>query len=563
MLSFSFPSFLQVQGPLCEVILNALRWDSSRCKAMCSVEGVEFLRNCLEVVQGPNDRQHPGAGPVCNMLPSEGSQVVSPPPCGDTNPGLGRLIYQLCWGGGLLLLLLHLLGDGQSQLLDQEWAGLHSRIRDHIGRVNLGRPTRLGPMLNHLHCLHRPAVAVVFLLAHELELEGLTPPAAAPHHLSNTGQSSATTPGTCSEATSLPESLPFECFRDVLALTDQLARHLAAVALPGTGTAPAVVRGVCRVAHSGESAQGEDGVSGSDRTSIEAIGRWSNSEGVGDEGQRGSPMPVGTDHVDPHLHINRDTPISHTVDVSTSSGSPGSGLPPSQYSSSPARTATEGSHSSHPPGVGKEVGPGLSLAPQAVEDPYCGGALMEALLHVLAALFQRDDQGRGICGGQDVGRWFCASGGVQLLLGLLAALGPVENPKRETQPRDEVSLPAPLLERSLLYPRAPIYSTYRMDLVQVLSNALHRRPYLSSEVTTSGGLHLLLAQCQLDERCPVTRECALWGIRNLCEENEGAQKLIMELNMCGVVDSPELRQMGYRLEQDQWTGKMKMVKLSD
>lgn len=56
------------------------------------------------------------------------------------------------------------------------------------------------------------------------------------------------------------------------------------------------------------------------------------------------------------------------------------------------------------------------------------------------------------------------------------------------------------------------------------------------------------------------REWALWGVRNITEGNDAAQKRIQSLEVKTTVDSPELEAMGMRIEMDPRTGKPRMVK---
>ena len=46
------------------------------------------------------------------------------------------------------------------------------------------------------------------------------------------------------------------------------------------------------------------------------------------------------------------------------------------------------------------------------------------------------------------------------------------------------------------------------------------------ETLRLGGVELLLSQCQLDEDSPLTREWALWAIRNLSISNPDVQQRI-------------------------------------
>lgn len=124
----------------------------------------------------------------------------------------------------------------------------------------------------------------------------------------------------------------------------------------------------------------------------------------------------------------------------------------------------------------------------------------------------------------------------------------------------------------------------------MLANLSYRRPGVKAEVLAVGGVELVLSQCQMDREAPLAREWALWAIRNLCEGNEAAQArprgqgcvrricpwmhggvdaaptvwalaqmAIQELQVCATVESPEMRQLGVRLEVDEASGKMRVV----
>jgi Spinocerebellar ataxia type 10 protein domain len=129
-------------------------------------------------------------------------------------------------------------------------------------------------------------------------------------------------------------------------------------------------------------------------------------------------------------------------------------------------------------------------------------------------------------------------------------------------------------------------------------------PNLQSEVCALGGVELVLAQCQLDRHSPLAREWALWGVRNLCEGNAQAQvrragheagpvgpledwvpvccreyetklfparslllhwqcrlqEAIRQLQLCTTVDNEELKRMGVRMELDEHSGKLRVIK---
>ena len=64
---------------------------------------------------------------------------------------------------------------------------------------------------------------------------------------------------------------------------------------------------------------------------------------------------------------------------------------------------------------------------------------------------------------------------------------------------------------------------------------------------------------QWDDDNPLVREYGLWAVRNLCENNSSVQESISSLRAHGTVDSPDLQQIGMKLELDGQTGKPKLV----
>lgn len=67
-------------------------------------------------------------------------------------------------------------------------------------------------------------------------------------------------------------------------------------------------------------------------------------------------------------------------------------------------------------------------------------------------------------------------------------------------------------------------------------------------------------QClQVDEDSLLSREWALWGMRNLCEGNEAIQQDLAQLKAQSLVDNQELEQAGIQLQIDHVTGKVRVV----
>lgn len=79
-------------------------------------------------------------------------------------------------------------------------------------------------------------------------------------------------------------------------------------------------------------------------------------------------------------------------------------------------------------------------------------------------------------------------------------------------------------------------------------------------VSHASKLNLMLhGAMQWDDENPLVREYGLWAVRNLCEGNDAIQESISSLRAHSAVHSPELQQIGMKIELDGETGKPKMV----
>ena len=58
----------------------------------------------------------------------------------------------------------------------------------------------------------------------------------------------------------------------------------------------------------------------------------------------------------------------------------------------------------------------------------------------------------------------------------------------------------------------------------------------------------------------MVREWALWGIRNLCENNKAVQQAIVDLQPISPILGPDLSSMGIEVEMDATNGKMSIVR---
>eukprot|EP01018_Ginkgo_biloba_P038092 Gb_28837 [translate_table: standard] len=106
------------------------------------------------------------------------------------------------------------------------------------------------------------------------------------------------------------------------------------------------------------------------------------------------------------------------------------------------------------------------------------------------------------------------------------------------------------------------YKGYRRDIVSVLANATFRRKHVQDQIRECGGIFLLLQQCVVDAYNPFLREWGLWAVRNLLEDNLENQREVAELELQESVNSPEISQMGLRVEIDQNTRRPKLMNLS-
>ncbi|KAL5217362.1 hypothetical protein ABZP36_018046 [Zizania latifolia] len=103
------------------------------------------------------------------------------------------------------------------------------------------------------------------------------------------------------------------------------------------------------------------------------------------------------------------------------------------------------------------------------------------------------------------------------------------------------------------------YIGYRRDLVAVIANCLLTSKKVQDEVRQLDGIMLLLQQCVVDEENPYLREWGLFAVKNLLEGNVENQKEVSELKMQEPVITPEIADIGLRVEIDMETGHPKLV----
>lgn len=106
------------------------------------------------------------------------------------------------------------------------------------------------------------------------------------------------------------------------------------------------------------------------------------------------------------------------------------------------------------------------------------------------------------------------------------------------------------------------YNGYRRDLVAVIANCLHGRKQVQDEVRQLNGIMLLLQQCVIDEGNAYLREWGLFAVKNLLEGNVENQKEVSELQMQEPILTPEIADIGLRVEIDKKTGHPKLVNSS-
>lgn len=217
--------------------------------------------------------------------------------------------------------------------------------------------------------------------------------------------------------------------------------------------------------------------------------------------------------------------------------------------------------------------PAKCLTSMDVPNGVCGYCVQ-----VLTAVLARDqDAAAGVKPGKEaeaaaaaglaaIAQRLYSLGLLQQLLQMLTALGPPPKTKQQhqreleeqqqqgqsQQARQEAAQPPPQHQQP--------YAGYRADVLAVLSNLLLGGREVQDALMASGGIELLLTNCNLDESSPMAREWALWGIRNACKDNAAVQGYVAQFQAVDAVQSPELDKMGMQLELDQMTHKLKLSK---
>ncbi|CAN6678426.1 unnamed protein product [Malus baccata var. baccata] len=144
---------------------------------------------------------------------------------------------------------------------------------------------------------------------------------------------------------------------------------------------------------------------------------------------------------------------------------------------------------------------------------------------------------------------------IELLLCLLRDLEPTSVMRKAIKQGEEQDGPKP----SSLKP-CP-YKGFRRDIVAVIGNCTYKRKRVQDEIRHKDGILLLLQQCGLDDDNPYLREWGIWCVRNLFEGNEENERVVAELELQGAVDTPEIAQLGLRVEVNPETRRPKLVNI--
>ncbi|KAF8022993.1 hypothetical protein BT93_F0490 [Corymbia citriodora subsp. variegata] len=182
-----------------------------------------------------------------------------------------------------------------------------------------------------------------------------------------------------------------------------------------------------------------------------------------------------------------------------------------------------------------------------------GSSPIDVLGYTLAMLRDVCALGGPMENAQDATGTLLSSGLLDLLLNLL----------RELEPPTIISIAMNHGQRqgnldSKQLKRCP-YKGFRRDIVAVIGNCLYRRRSVQDEVRCKDGVILLMQQCAADEDNPFLREWGIWTVRNLFEGNTENQRAVAELELQGTVNTPEIAELGLRVELDQKTRRPKLV----
>ncbi|KAG0501321.1 hypothetical protein HPP92_001393 [Vanilla planifolia] len=144
---------------------------------------------------------------------------------------------------------------------------------------------------------------------------------------------------------------------------------------------------------------------------------------------------------------------------------------------------------------------------------------------------------------------------MDLILSILEELGPPSSVRRVIE---NSSCKAAITESK----RVCSYRGFRRDLVSVIGNCLYRRKHIQDEIRKRNAIPLLLQQCVVEEDNPFLREWGLFAVRNLLEGNEENQLYVTELQLQESFNTPEVLELGLKVELDRQSGRPKLVNIS-
>jgi len=100
---------------------------------------------------------------------------------------------------------------------------------------------------------------------------------------------------------------------------------------------------------------------------------------------------------------------------------------------------------------------------------------------------------------------------------------------------------------------------FEKDLVRVISNMAYRNVNIQNQIRNAGGIEVLLNACNIDDSNPFIMQWAIFGIKNVCYENQANQQYIETLQQQGLASYEFLKdnKIDCRLEN----GKIKMTSL--
>ncbi|KAL3631524.1 hypothetical protein CASFOL_024508 [Castilleja foliolosa] len=106
------------------------------------------------------------------------------------------------------------------------------------------------------------------------------------------------------------------------------------------------------------------------------------------------------------------------------------------------------------------------------------------------------------------------------------------------------------------------YRGFRRDIVSILGNCSYGKKHVQDEIRERNGILVLLQNCVIDDDNPFLREWGVWSMRNILEGNMENQQLVADLELQNSVDSPDIAQLGLRVEVDPRTRRPKLVNAS-